>query len=203
MSPYAARQLAAVRRHRLVEVVRIALHIEVVHVLAHVVDVESELARELMADARRHLNAVRRLHVVLDQNRRRRSGLSGDHARAQHGRIFRARISKVVHAPRRVLALLESDEARHAVVDDAEPAADERPIPLRRIPRERNARREIAELVLAIARVEVVLELGDVLENRIPAHGTVYLLFIVLNSASCRTPNDSVKSSVMCHSSLM
>src|SRR3954466_5069921 len=33
------------------------------------------------------------------------------------------------------------------------------------------------------------------------AHGTVYLLFIVLNSASCRRPSESVKFSRMRHSS--
>src|SRR5262247_2185569 len=34
------------------------------------------------------------------------------------------------------------------------------------------------------------------------AHGTVYLLFIVFNSTSWRTPSDKVKLSAMRHSSL-
>src|SRR5207237_2589397 len=104
----------------------------------------------------RALKTVRRLHVLVDEDRRRRAGQTTDHAGSQYGGIRRARIREVVHTPCRVLAFLESDEARHAIVNDPESATHESRVLAAWIPRERDTRREVAELILAMNGTEII-----------------------------------------------
>ena len=161
------RQLATIRRDGFIQIVRVPLHIEVVHVLPHVIHVDPERRRELVPDAKRHLLGVGRLHVVVHQDRRDRGRGTGDHALTQHGGVTRAGIGERVGAPRGIATLLEAHEARDAVVDNAETTAHEGAIVLERIPRERRARREIAELILAIAGIQEILERRNRLKHRV------------------------------------
>ena len=148
--------------------------------LHNVVEIDTELRRQLMTDADRQLATVRRLHPEVHENRRRGDRLAADHTLTQHGRIFRGQIGRVVErevvrAPSGVAALLETHEARDAIVNDAKAAAYECLVRLERVPRERNAWRDVAELILSVAGIQIVLELRNTLQNRItrPRHRVV------------------------------
>src|SRR5689334_4113949 len=100
-----------------------------------------------------------RFHFVLQQleRGRRRYGPAPD-SLSQHFRIRCSRVGEVVRPPGCVSPLPETSEGRHAIVDDPEPTPEECAVVVEYVPRERDTRRQVIQIVLAIAFVEIWLE---------------------------------------------
>ncbi len=137
------------------------LDVQVSRILVDVVDVQREPRCQLLADAERRLDVVRRLHVHLHQVHGRRGGAAArDHHLPQRFRVGGARVLEFVRAPACRLPLVEGHEGRDAIVHDSESTAQIRSRVAEDVPRERRARRDVVQVVLPIALVEESLERG-------------------------------------------